>query len=110
MRECSHCFPSRWLERRFEVHVDEDATSLEVYLQAWQTDSSVTVEFDAIRLWKGRQDPPIADPGDEPWSGAPFIDVAPQFGGGEQNKSTYEKKKSNCCSNKFLFYILKYTN
>ena len=70
----------RWLERRFEVHVDEDATSFEVYLQAWQTDSSVTVEFDDIRLWKGRQAPPTADPGDEPWPGAPEIDVAPQAG------------------------------
>ena len=70
----------RWLERRFEVHVDEDATSLEVYLQAWQTDSSVTVDFDSIRLWKDRQDPPSADPGDEPWPGAPIIDVAPRPG------------------------------
>ena len=67
----------RWLERRFEVHVDEDATSFDVYLQAWQTDASAIVEFDAIRLWKGRQDPPIADPGDEPWPGAPLIDVVP---------------------------------
>ena len=70
----------RWLERRFEVHVDEDATSLEVYLQAWQTDSSVTVEFDAIRLWKDRQDPPVADPGDEPWPGPPSFAVAPRPG------------------------------
>jgi hypothetical protein len=70
----------RWLERRFEVHVDEGATSLEVYLQAWQTDSKVTVDFDAIRLWKDRQAPPSADPDDEPWSEAPVIDVAPNSG------------------------------
>ena len=71
---------NRWLERRFEVFVDEASTSAEVYLQAWQTDSSVVVEFDSIRLWKGRQDPPVADPGEPPWRDAPYVDVAPRAG------------------------------
>ncbi len=70
----------RWLERRFEVHVDDDATSLEVYLQGWQTDDSPTVEFDTVRLWEGRQAPPTADPGEEEWPGAPVITVAPNAG------------------------------
>ena len=69
-----------WLERRFEVHVDEDATSLEVYLQGWQSDEDAVVEFDSVRLWEGRQPPPTADPGMDPWPGAPVIDVAPNAG------------------------------
>ena len=67
----------RWLERRFEVHLEDDATSLEVYLQGWQTQQPATVEFDAVRLWKGRQLPPTSDPGDPEWPGAPVITVAP---------------------------------
>ena len=70
----------RWLERRFEVHLDDDATSLEVYLQGWQTETPAWVEFDAIRLWEGRQPPPSADDGDEPWPGAPMITVTPEDG------------------------------
>ncbi|MEC8321321.1 MAG: glycoside hydrolase family 16 protein [Planctomycetota bacterium] len=70
----------RWLERRFEVHADEDATSFEVYLQAWQTDDPVVIEFDAVRLWKDRQAPPEADPGEAPWSGAPVVDTKPVEG------------------------------
>ncbi len=70
----------RWLERRFEVFADEDATSFEVYLQAWQTSIPVVVEFDAVRLWKGRQDPPVADAGDEPWAEAPYVDTAVSSG------------------------------
>ena len=69
-----------WLERRFEVHMDENSTSLEVYLQGWQSDGSAVIEFDAIRLWEGRQPPPTADPGMGPWRGAPVIDVAPAAG------------------------------
>ncbi len=70
----------RWLERRFEVHVDADATAFEVYLQGWQTGLGATVEFDSVRLWKGRQPPPTPDFGDPPWAGAPRIDVAPNNG------------------------------
>ena len=70
----------RWLERRFEVHVDDDATAFEVYLQGWQTDDAPTVEFDDVRLWSGRQAPPTADPGDEAWPDAPVISVAPAAG------------------------------
>ena len=70
----------RWLERRFEVHADEEATNFEVYLQAWQTDDPVVIEFDAVRLWKGRQDPPSADPGDQAWEGKPPVDTAPRAG------------------------------
>ena len=69
-----------WLERRFEVHLEEDATEFEVYLQGWQTDQGAVVEFDAIRLWEGRQPPPTADPGEPAWSGAPVITVAPAAG------------------------------
>lgn len=71
---------NRWLERRFEIHVDEDATSFEVYLQGWQTDRDATIDFDAVRLWEGRQSPPQADPGDAPWPVAPVITVAPSAG------------------------------
>ena len=70
----------RWLERRFEVYLDEDATSVEVYLQGWQTDDTPVVEFDSVRMWKGRQAPPTSDPGEEPWPGAPTITVAPAAG------------------------------
>ena len=70
----------RWLERRFEVHLEEDATGFEVYLQGWQTDQGAIVEFDAVRLWEGRQPPPTADPGEPAWSGAPVITVAPAAG------------------------------
>ena len=69
-----------WLERRFEVHLEDDATEFEVYLQGWQTDQGAVVEFDAIRLWEGRQPPPTADPGEPAWSGAPVITVAPAAG------------------------------
>ena len=67
----------KWLERRFEFHMDEDATSIEVYLQAWQTDLPAQVQFDDVRLWEGRQSPPSADPGDPPWPGAPEVATAP---------------------------------
>ncbi|MEE2680887.1 MAG: family 16 glycosylhydrolase [Planctomycetota bacterium] len=70
----------RWLERRFEVHVDEDSTSLEVYLQGWQSDGSPIIEFDSIRLWEGRQPSPEPDSGADPWAEAPGIDVAPSPG------------------------------
>lgn len=70
----------RWLERRFEVHVEDGATSLEVYLQGWQTEQPATVEFDAVRLWEGRQLPPTSDPGDPEWPEAPVITVAPDTG------------------------------
>lgn len=69
-----------WLERRFEVHVDDDATSFEVYLQGWKTDQGPTVEFDAIRVWEGRQPPPAAENGEVPWTKAPVITVAPDPG------------------------------
>ncbi len=70
----------KWLERRFEVHVDEDSTSLEVYLQGWKTNNSPVIEFDSVRLWEGRQLPPQSDPGEPPWEGAPVITVAPNLG------------------------------
>ena len=69
-----------WLERRFEVHVDTTATSFEVYLQGWQSEDPAVVEFDSVRLWKGRQPPPTADPGMDPWPQAPVISVAPAAG------------------------------
>ena len=69
-----------WLERRFEVHVDAEATSFEVYLQGWQSDQPAIVEFDSVRLWKGRQSPPNADQGMDPWPEAPVISVAPAAG------------------------------
>jgi hypothetical protein len=70
----------KWLERRFEVHVDEDSTRLEVYLQGWKTNNSPVIEFDSVRLWEGRQLPPQSDPGEPPWEGAPVITVAPNLG------------------------------
>lgn len=70
----------RWLERRFEVHVDEDATGFEVYLQGWQTDDAPIIEFDDVRLWAARQAPPEEDPGDAPWPVAPVITVMPSPG------------------------------
>ncbi len=71
---------NRWLERRFEVHVDEDATAFEVYLQGWQTDRDAIVEFDSVRAWEGRQPPPEADPGEPPWAEAPVITIVPDAG------------------------------
>lgn len=60
--------------------MDDDATSFEVYLQGWKTDQGPTVEFDAIRLWEGRQPPPAAGNGEAPWAEAPVITVAPDPG------------------------------
>ena len=71
---------NRWLERRFEVHVDEDATAFEVYLQGWQTDRDAIVEFDSVRAWEGRQPPPEAAPGEPPWAEAPVITIVPDAG------------------------------
>ena len=71
---------NRWLERRFEVHVDDDATAFEVYLQGWQTDRDAIVEFDSVRAWEGRQPPPEADPGEPPWAEAPVITIVPDAG------------------------------
>ena len=70
----------RWLERRFEVHVDEGADSLEVYLRGWQAESGSVIEFDSIRLWEGRQPAPQPDPGEAPWAVAPLVEVAPSPG------------------------------
>jgi hypothetical protein len=79
-----------WLERRFEVHLEEDATEFEVYLQGWQTDQGAVVEFDAIRLWEGRQPPPTADPGEPAWQGAPVITVAPAAGDSLLRDSSFD--------------------
>jgi hypothetical protein len=79
-----------WLERRFEVHLEEDATEFEVYLQGWQTDQGAVVEFDAIRLWEGRQPPPTADPGEPAWPGAPVITVAPAAGDSLLRDSSFD--------------------
>ena len=70
----------KWLERRYEVYVDEDSTSLEVYVQGWKSENTPVVEFDSIRLWEGRQLPPESDPGNPPWEGKPAITVAPAIG------------------------------
>ncbi len=71
----------RWLERRFEVFTDEPATSLELVLQAWQTDLDITMGFDDIRLFEGRIDgPPPVDPGVDDWLEPPTITVAPAAG------------------------------
>ena len=67
----------KWLERRFEFHMDENSTSIEVYLQAWQTDLLAQVQFDDVRLWEGRQPQPTADPGDPAWPGAPEVATVP---------------------------------
>ena len=80
----------RWLERRFEVHLEEGATGFEVYLQGWQTDQGPTVEFDAVRLWEGRQPPPTADPDEPAWSGAPVITVAPADGDSLLKNTAFE--------------------
>jgi hypothetical protein len=71
----------QWLERRFEVFTKPDATSLEIVLQAWQTDLDVTIDFDDVRLYEGRIDgPPPVDPSADPWLEPPTVADAPVAG------------------------------
>ena len=65
-----------WLERQFEFYVNDDSSQIDVFLQAWQTDLPVLVEFDDIRLLEGRQPAPT----DPSWPGAPEIKIAPEAG------------------------------
>ena len=71
---------NKWLERRFEVYVDEDSTRLEVYVQGWKSDNGPIVEFDSVRLWEGRQLPPQSDPGNPPYEQKPEVTIAPTAG------------------------------
>ena len=71
---------NRWLERRFEFYMNENSTSIEVYLQGWKTVEDGIVEFDSLRLLQGRIEPPVADEGTPPWPGAPSIQTAPIAG------------------------------
>lgn len=71
---------NRWVERRFEVFTGENQTSLEVYLQAWKTDLGAVIEFDSVRVYQGRIDPPSADPGDPAFPDAPPFSTKPQAG------------------------------
>ena len=67
---------NQWLERRFEVFTNPDATSLEIALVGWQTELPVTVDFDEVRLYAGRlDDVPNGD-----WSLPPSITAAPEPG------------------------------
>ena len=70
----------RWVERRFEVFTKDNQTSLDVYLQAWKTDLGAEILFDAVRVYKGRVEPPTADPGDPPFTGAPAFSTTPASG------------------------------
>lgn len=65
-----------WLERQFEFYVNDDSSQIDVFLQAWQTDLEVLVEFDDVRLLEGRHPAPT----DPSWPGAPEIKTAPQAG------------------------------
>ncbi|MCH2132133.1 MAG: family 16 glycosylhydrolase [Phycisphaerales bacterium] len=71
---------NRWVERRFEVFTDDGQTSLDVYLQAWKTDIGATIRVDDVRLYQGRIDPPVADPGDPPFPGPPAFSTVPSPG------------------------------
>lgn len=71
---------NRWLERRFEFYLDEDSTSIEVFLQGWKTEEEGAVEFDSVGLFQGRIDPPSSDEGQPDWPGAPEIQTAPNKG------------------------------
>ncbi len=67
---------NQWLERRFEVFTNPDATSLDVILQAWQTDLDVVVDVDHVRLVRGRDNEiPAGD-----WRTPPAITPAPSAG------------------------------
>lgn len=65
-----------WLERQFEFYVNDDSSSIDVFLQAWQTNLEVLVEFDDVRLLEGRQ----PAPSDPSWPEAPEIQTAPKAG------------------------------
>ena len=71
----------RWIERRFEAFTTPASTSLDIVLQAWQTDLAVFIDFDDIRLYQGRLDeaPPV-DPGENPWLEPPGVTAAPAAG------------------------------
>ena len=70
----------RWLERRVEFHVDEDATAVDVYASAWRTELMGVANIDEVRLWEGRQPAPEMLPGEPPRAEPPPIATVPVAG------------------------------
>ena len=55
----------RWVEERFEFFTDDDATGVDLVLQAWKSDEDAVIDIDEVRLLLGRQPAPAP----EPWQG-----------------------------------------
>ncbi|MDG2053113.1 MAG: carbohydrate binding domain-containing protein [Phycisphaerales bacterium] len=78
-----------WTEKRFEFFTDENVTSAEIYLQAYQSTLTGEVWIDEVKLLQGRQTPPVPDPDQAPFSQPPVITDAPTLGDELISNSTF---------------------